>query len=125
MRLESLGYSVVAAVDGADALQKLRTNTHVDILFTDIVMPGGINGWELADLARQLRPGLPVLLTSGYALETLAKHGRLRAGAIVLTKPYRKADLARRLREVVSVSELLSKSHLQAPAALLIASEKL
>jgi hypothetical protein len=66
-----------------------------------------------------------VLLTSGYALETLAKHGRLRAGAVVLTKPYRKADLARRLREVVSVSELLSQSQLLAPAALMIASEKL
>jgi PAS domain S-box-containing protein len=106
--VESLGYSVIAAVDGNDALQKLRTDIHVDILFTDIVMPGGINGWELADLARKLRPGLPVLLTSGYALETLVKHGRLRAGAVVLAKPYRKTDLARRLREVVSVSELLS-----------------
>jgi PAS domain S-box-containing protein len=125
MTLDSLGYSVIAAVDGADALQKLRADVHVDILFTDIVMPGGINGWELADLARKLRPGLPVLLTSGYALETLAKHGRLRAGAVVLTKPYRKADLARRLREVVSVSELLSQSQLLAPAALMIASEKL
>ena len=79
-------------------------------------MPGGINGWELADLARQLRPGLPVLLTSGYALETLVKHGRLRAGAVVLTKPYRKVDLARRLREVIGVSELLSQSHGQASA---------
>ncbi|MGZ5897321.1 MAG: response regulator [Xanthobacteraceae bacterium] len=115
--VESLGYSVIAAVDGNDALQKLRTDIHVDILFTDIVMPGGINGWELADLARKLRPGLPVLLTSGYALDTLVKHGRLRAGAVVLTKPYRKADLARRLREVVSVSELLSLSHTEAPAA--------
>jgi hypothetical protein len=57
-----------------------------------------------------LRPGLPVLLTSGYALETLAKHGQLRAGAVVLTKPYRTTDLALRLREVVSVSELLSLS---------------
>jgi PAS domain S-box-containing protein len=108
--LESLGYSVISAVEGNDALQKLRTDIHVDILFTDIVMPGGINGWDLADLARKLRPGLPVLLTSGYALDTLAKHGRLRAGAVVLTKPYRKADLARRLREVVSVSELLAHS---------------
>lgn len=115
--MESLGYSVIAAVDGKDALQKLRTDIHVDILFTDIVMPGGINGWELADHARKLRPGLPVLLTSGYALETLVKHGQLRAGAVVLTKPYRKADLARRLREVVSVSELLSLSHAEAPAA--------
>ena len=103
-RVASLGYTVIAAVDGNDALQKLRADVAVDILFTDIVMPGGINGWELADLARQLRPGLPVLLTSGYALETLVKRGRLRAGAVVLTKPYRKADLARRLREVVNVS---------------------
>jgi signal transduction histidine kinase/ActR/RegA family two-component response regulator len=116
-RVESLGYSVIAAVDGNDALQKLRSDIPVDILFTDIVMPGGINGWELADLARKVRPGLPVLLTSGYALETLVKHGRLRAGAVVLTKPYRKDDLARRLREVVSVSGLLSKSTAQAPAA--------
>jgi PAS domain S-box-containing protein len=117
LRLESLGYSVISAVDGTEAVQKLRAGIRVDILFTDIVMPGGINGWELADLARQLRPGLPVLLTSGYALETLVKHGRLRAGAVVLTKPYRKADLARRLREVVSVSKLLSLSHAEAPAA--------
>jgi PAS domain S-box-containing protein len=109
-RVESLGYTVIAAVDGNDALQKLRTNVPVDILFTDIVMPGGINGWELADLARQLRPGLPVLLTSGYALETLVKHGRLRAGAVVLTKPFRKADLAGRLREVVNVSGVLAAS---------------
>jgi PAS domain S-box-containing protein len=108
--VESLGYSVIAAVDGNDAMQKLRTDIHVDILFTDVVMPGGINGWELADLARQLRPGLPVLLTSGYALETLVQHSGLRAGSVVLTKPFRKADLARRLREVVSVSELLSQS---------------
>jgi PAS domain S-box-containing protein len=117
-RLESLGYAVIAAVDGNDALQKLRADAAVDILFTDIVMPGGINGWELADLAQQLRPGLPVLLTSGYALETLVKHGRLRAGAVVLTKPYRKADLARRLREVVNVAEQLSQSSAQAFVAL-------
>ncbi|MDB5580060.1 MAG: sensor hybrid histidine kinase [Bradyrhizobium sp.] len=112
-RLETLGYSVIAAVDGNDALQKLRSGKKVDILFTDIVMPGGINGWELADLAKKLRPGLPVLLTSGYALETLVKHGRLRAGAVVLTKPYRKEELALRLREVVSVSELLAQSGAQ------------
>jgi PAS domain S-box-containing protein len=114
--VESLGYSVISTVDSNDALQKLRADIPIDILFTDIVMPGGINGWELADLARQLRPGLPVLLTSGYALETLVKHGRLRAGAVVLTKPFRKADLARRLREVVSVSEILALSRSQARA---------
>jgi nitrogen-specific signal transduction histidine kinase len=106
MRLESLGYSVVAAVDGHDALRKLRSGIDVDILFTDIVMPGGINGWELADLAKQIRPGLPVLLTSGYALETLVQQGRLPPSAMVLTKPYRKEILARRLREILLVGSL-------------------
>ncbi|HEY8336935.1 MAG TPA: PAS domain S-box protein [Tardiphaga sp.] len=102
MRLQSLGYSVVAAVNGADALEKLRTHISIDVLFTDIVMPGGINGWELAERAQQVRPGLPVLLTSGYALETLVRHGQHRDGAVVLTKPYRKAELAERLREVIN-----------------------
>jgi PAS domain S-box-containing protein len=107
LRLQSLGYSVVAAVDGKDALEKLRTNIHIDLLFTDIVMPGGINGWKLAELAQQMRPGLPVLLTSGYALETLVKHGRHRDGSVVLTKPYRKADLALRLREVLTAPPVI------------------
>jgi PAS domain S-box-containing protein len=107
MRLQNLGYAVVAAVNGADALEKLRMDSSIDVLFTDIVMPGGINGWELAERARQVRPGLPVLLTSGYALETLAKHGQHREGSVVLTKPYRKAELAQRLREVIGQAPAL------------------
>jgi CheY-like chemotaxis protein len=67
-------------------------------------MPGGINGWELAERARQNRPGLKVLLTSGYALETLAERGRLPKGAVILNKPYRKAELAKRLREALAVT---------------------
>jgi CheY-like chemotaxis protein len=102
--LQGLGYAVIAAVDGNDALQKLGTNVHIDLLFTDIVMPGGINGWELADRAQRARPGLPVLLSSGYALETLIKHGRASGDSVVLTKPYRKADLARRLREALNAA---------------------
>jgi CheY-like chemotaxis protein len=101
--LSSLGYTVIAAIDGSDALQKLRTNVHIDVLFTDVVMPGGINGWELADLAQRARPGLPVVLTSGYALETLIKHGRANGESLILTKPYRKAGLARRMREALSL----------------------
>jgi PAS domain S-box-containing protein len=107
-RLESLGYSVVAAVDGSDALQKLNTDHRIDILFTDIVMPGSINGWVFADQAKRIRPGLPVLFTSGYSLETLVQQGRLRAGAIVLSKPYRLDALARRLREILIAESLTS-----------------
>ena len=102
MSLQSLGYRVTAAVDGNDALQKLGTDLEVDLLFTDIVMPGGINGWELADRAREIRPELRVLLTSGYALEALTAHGHLRDASAILPKPYRKAELARRLREALS-----------------------
>jgi PAS domain S-box-containing protein len=102
MSLQSLGYRVTSAVDGNDALQKLGTDLPVDLLFTDIVMPGGTNGWELAELARRARPDLRVLLTSGYALETLSAQGHLRDGALILTKPYRKAELARRLREALA-----------------------
>jgi len=103
--LESLGYRVMSAVDGNEALQKLGTDIHVDILFTDIVMPGGFNGWELADRARLTRPHLRVLLTSGYALETLTTHERVREHDAILTKPYRKVELARRLREVMKIPE--------------------
>ncbi|HEY4986642.1 MAG TPA: PAS domain S-box protein [Bradyrhizobium sp.] len=102
--LESLGYRVTAAVDGNDALQKLGTDIPIDVLFTDIIMPGGFNGWELAERARQERPELRVLLTSGYALETLTTQQRLRDWSAVLTKPYRKVELARRLREVLTMN---------------------
>jgi PAS domain S-box-containing protein len=99
--LASLGYQVVEAVDGGDALKKLAEGVSADILFTDVVMPGGISGWELAERAHQVRPEMRVLLTSGYALETLSANGRLPTGLAILNKPYRKADLAHRLREVL------------------------
>ena len=103
--LESFGYGVVEAVDGRDALNKLAGGAMADLLFTDVVMPGGINGWELAESARRIKPELKVLLTSGYALEALAERGRLPAGAVVLNKPYRKAELAKRVREALAPAE--------------------
>jgi len=99
-RVESLGYKVIAAANGSDALLKLRANTKIDMLFTDIIMPGGISGWKLADLAREIRPGLPVVFSSGYPLEALVEKGRAEQ-SIILIKPYRKAELARRLREAL------------------------
>jgi PAS domain S-box-containing protein len=102
--LESLGYRVISAVDAHEALARLSQHGDVDVLFSDIVMPGGMTGWELAERARAARPDIKVLLTSGYALETLASRGRLDPSVAVLNKPYRKADLARRLREVIEAT---------------------
>jgi PAS domain S-box-containing protein len=103
-RLESLGYRVIAAVNADEALLKLRANPKIDLLFTDIIMPGGMSGWELGDIARQLRPGLPIVHTSGYALETLVKQGRISEQSIILTKPYRNTELAHRLREALAAA---------------------
>jgi PAS domain S-box-containing protein len=108
LRVESLGYKVVLAVDGREAVMKLRTNPEIDMLFTDIVMPGGMSGWEVAELAQQMRPGLPTVFTSGYALEALVDQGRAPVKSIVLTKPYRKAELAHRLREALAATSLVS-----------------
>ncbi|MBR0843947.1 PAS domain S-box protein [Bradyrhizobium liaoningense] len=107
-RVEALGYRVVAAVNGKEALQVLRTDPSIDMLFTDIVMPGGMSGWELAEQARRMRPGLPVLFTSGYALETLVEQGRAHAQSVVLTKPYRKVELARRIRDAFAAVAVTS-----------------
>ncbi|WP_246732115.1 hybrid sensor histidine kinase/response regulator [Bradyrhizobium yuanmingense] len=107
-RVEALGYRVVAAVNGKDALHQLQGDPGIDLLFTDIVMPGGMSGWELADQARRVRPGLPVLFTSGYALEALVEQGRAQARAVVLTKPYRKVELAQRLRDALAATAVPS-----------------
>jgi DNA-binding LytR/AlgR family response regulator len=70
----------------------------VDLLFTAVVMPGGMNGRGLADAARRVRPGLRVLFTSGYTENAVLHHGRLEHGALLLTKPYRRAQLDRAIR---------------------------
>jgi PAS domain S-box-containing protein len=108
LKVESLGYKVALAVDGREAVMKLRTNPEIDMLFTDIVMPGGMSGWEVAELAQQMRPGLPTVFTSGYALEALVDQRRAPMKSIVLTKPYRKAELAHRLREALAATSLAS-----------------
>ena len=100
--LESLGYRVITAEDGLEALQKLTDyGDRIDLLFSDVVMPGGVSGWELAQHAQKQFPRLKVLLTSGYLLETMMPKGRPNLRFTILSKPYRKADLARRLREVL------------------------
>jgi len=100
-QLESLGYAVIAAASGAEALAFVDRETRFDLLFTDIVMPGGMNGRELADEVARRRPGTKVLYTSGYTEEAIVHHGRLDPDVALLNKPYRKAELARKIREVL------------------------
>jgi len=103
--LKGLGYRVITAADGREALAHLADGAKPDVLFTDIVMPGGMNGWELARHAQQMQPGIKVLFTSGYALDTLVERGRLEPGTVILNKPYRKAELAGRLREILGAAQ--------------------
>jgi CheY-like chemotaxis protein len=92
-RLTQLGYTVLAAASGAEALELLRSKA-VDLLFTDVVMPGGMSGYELRQQVRSLYPQMPVLLTSGYAEELAGNQVKPDADITVLRKPYRMADLA-------------------------------
>ncbi|WP_426954478.1 MASE4 domain-containing protein [Muricoccus radiodurans] len=95
--LADLGYHVLPARDAAEALEHLRGEERVDVLFSDVVMPGGMNGVQLAVEARRLRPGLRVVLTSGYTNEALAGQHGVPADVPVLAKPYRREDLVRLL----------------------------
>jgi CheY-like chemotaxis protein len=100
-QLRDLGYQVVSANDGVEALDILRNSEHFDMLFTDVVMPRGINGYELADEAAKLRPKLPVLFTSGYAESAIARRGRLEPGFNLLRKPYRRQEMATKIRAIL------------------------
>jgi PAS domain S-box-containing protein len=99
--LTGLGYQVTGAENGIEALEILKRRDDFDLLFTDVVMPGGVDGRQLADAVRELRPGLKVLFTSGYAESAIVHHGRLDAGVQLLSKPYRRQELAAKLREVL------------------------
>lgn len=100
-RVEELGYSVLEASDGLAALEILKQSPAVDVLFTDIVMPGGMMGNELADEAKRLYPNIKVLFTSGYTEQASVQAGNIESDGALLTKPYRLADLAGKLREVI------------------------
>ena len=100
--LRSLGYRVLSAEHGAAALEVLRARSDIELLFTDVVMPGGVNGRQLADAALALYPQLKVLFTSGYTENAIVHHGRLDRGVHLLAKPYRAVDLARKLRAVLA-----------------------
>ena len=75
-----------------------------DLLFTDVIMPGGMNGRQLADEVMSRRPDAKVLFTSGYAENAIVHHGRLDEGVQVLAKPYRKIELAKKLRDILDAT---------------------
>ena len=101
-QLRSLGYRVTSAADTAEALSLLETDMTIDILFTDVIMPGPMNGRRLADEAVKRRPSLKVVFTSGYTDNAIVHQGRLDTGVVLLSKPYRKSDLARIIRQAVA-----------------------
>jgi PAS domain S-box-containing protein len=98
VQLQNLGYKVIPAANAAEALAIAAAGTPFDLLFTDIVMAGALNGRELADEMVAMRPSLRVLFTSGYAHDAPHAPGHATVGAPLLPKPYRKAELARMLR---------------------------
>jgi len=98
--LTTLGYRALCAGNGAEAIQILESGQEFELLFSDVVMPNGMNGVELAREARRLRKGIKILLTSGYAGDVLERHQAVDEFPII-DKPYRLADLARRLRSIL------------------------
>ena len=100
--LEELRYRVIVARNAAEALEHLRGVERIDILFSDVVMPGGMNGSQLAVEAQRLRPGLKVLLTSGYVANLDEGQVIGKGELTVLNKPYRRDELARSLRLVLN-----------------------
>jgi signal transduction histidine kinase/CheY-like chemotaxis protein len=107
--LRELGYQVVDAPDGATALARLSELARVDLLFTDVVMPG-MNGRELADQVRALRPGTPILFTTGYTRNAVVHNGMLDAGVAFLAKPFTIDQLARKVAEAVASGGDISPS---------------
>ncbi|MFU8831391.1 MAG: ATP-binding protein, partial [Wenzhouxiangella sp.] len=97
----SLGYNVQTASKGTEALSILEQDDEIDLLFTDVVMPGELNGKQLADRAMQIRPDLKVLYSSGYSADEISHDGQIAPGVLLLPKPYRRADLAHKLRETL------------------------
>jgi PAS domain S-box-containing protein len=102
--LAELGYAAIEAADGASGLKVLQSNVRIDLLVSDVGLPGGLNGRQMADAARANRPGLKVLFITGYAENAAVGDGHLEAGMHVLTKPFAMQTLANRIRSIITES---------------------
>lgn len=100
-QLEELGYAVIEAGDGPSALKILETKQPIDLLVTDVGLPRGMNGRQLADAARMHRPDLEVLFVTGYAENAVLNHGHLEPGMHIMTKPFEMEVFARRVRDLI------------------------
>jgi signal transduction histidine kinase/DNA-binding response OmpR family regulator len=108
--LSELGYTVLRAANAEEALTILKAGAHVDLLFTDVVMPGNIPTRELARRAKDSRPDIRVLFTSGYTQNAIVHNGKLDDDVFLLSKPYRKDDLARKLRSLLDMSAIVQSA---------------
>jgi signal transduction histidine kinase/CheY-like chemotaxis protein len=104
--LADLGYATVAASDAHEGLQMLDRNPGVELLLTDVGLPGGMNGRQLGDAALMRRPGLPVVYMTGYARDAFMQQGRLEASVELLTKPFTRKALAAKIRETLARSNV-------------------
>ena len=103
-QLRRLGYNVLTAGDGPSALTLMEQTPGIDLLLLDVVMPGGMNGLEVGVAARKLRPGIPILLVSGFPDSALAKAGSNKMPFEFLEKPYQLIELARRVRTLLEAA---------------------
>jgi signal transduction histidine kinase/CheY-like chemotaxis protein len=99
--LEEHGYAVVEASDGPSGMRILQSAARIDLLITDVGLPNGMNGRQIAEAARQTRPGLKVLFITGYAENAVVGNGHLDKGMLVIAKPFEMDVLARKIREIV------------------------
>ena len=99
--LEELGYSALEADDSAAGLKILQSDARIDLLVTDVGLPGGMNGRQMADAARVSRPDLKVLFITGYAENAAVGNGHLAPGMAVMTKPFAVNILAARIKEMI------------------------
>jgi PAS domain S-box-containing protein len=100
--LQELGYGAIEAADGTSGLNVLQSNARIDLLITDVGLPGGINGRQIADAARVRRPGLKVLFITGYAENAVVRNGYLEAGMQIMIKPFTMEALATRIQDVIA-----------------------
>jgi CheY-like chemotaxis protein len=99
--LDAGGYAAIDVGDGPAGLRILQSNARIDLLITDVGLPGGMNGRQVADAARAMRPHLKVLFITGYAENAVISHRHLDAGMFLLTKPFPMETLGRRVREIL------------------------